>query len=295
MHGDVAKARKMLQTAAARGNWTDHPIVMKRRNLIIIFPGLLTLGLSILLALALAHGWFGPAGAANRYFCEYAQSGLIREPINTVSNLGFVGAGLAAAWFLWNGNFDKNKNPLTRNPSIAVLFCSLPILLGFGSMAMHASETEIGGQLDLLSMYLVGGFVLAYAMRTCFGWNWGSFAAVFLAAVLFCEAAGLYRQTIPIIDYAGDAAFGGLIALSVFFETCNGILRVTRRENKWALYALGSFLAAFAVWNFGKNDCPFCRPESWLQAHALWHLLFALALFFIFRLYVSENTRRRSA
>jgi ceramidase len=272
----------------------DHPITMKRQNLIIISPFLLTLGLSILFVLALIYGWFGAAGATNRYFCEYAQSGLIREPSNTLSNLGFVAVGLIAACLLWNGYFRKNKNPLTQNPSFAILFSSLPILLGFGSMAMHASETEIGGQLDLLSMYFVGGFVLAYTMRTYFDWSWWRFAAIFLAAVLFCEAVGLYRQTLPIIDYAGDAAFGGLIALSVFFETCNGVMRVTRRENKWAIYALGSFLAAFAVWNFGKNDCPFCRPDSWLQAHALWHLLFALSLFFIFRLYVSENPRRRA-
>src|SRR6185312_637341 len=266
---------------------------MKRQNVVIVFPGLLTLGLSILFVLALARGWFGPASATNRYFCEYAQNGLMREPSNTLSNLGFVAVGLVAAWLLWSGNFRDNKNPLTQHPLVAILFCSLPILLGFGSMAMHASETEIGGQLDLLSMYLVGGFVLAYAMRSYFGWNWGRFSAVFLTAVFFCEAAGLYRQTIPIIDYAGDAAFGGLIALTVFFETSNGILRISRRENKWAMYALGSFLAAFAVWNFGKNDCPFCRPDSWLQAHALWHLLFALALFFIFRLYVSEDAHRR--
>src|SRR6185312_5966251 len=191
---------------------------MKSENLVFAVPLALTAALSVLLASALVHGWFGPASATNRYFCEYAQNGLMREPSNTLSNLGFVAVGLVAAWLLWSGNFRDNKNPLTQHPLVAILFCSLPILLGFGSMAMHASETEIGGQLDLLSMYLVGGFVLAYAMRTYFGWNWGRFTAGFLVAVLFCEAVGLYRQTIPIIDYAGDDAFGGLLALAIFFE-----------------------------------------------------------------------------
>ena len=113
-----------------------------------------------------------------------------------------------------------------------------------------------------------------------------------LFAVLFCEVAGTYRQlVVPVLDYAGDAAFALLIAVTVAIETLNATFRKARRENKWGIAALFSFLAAFAVWNFGRNDCPFCRPDSLWQPHALWHFLFALALFFLFRLYVSENTR----
>lgn len=265
---------------------------MRSQNLVIVVPLALTAGLSILLAFALVHGWFGPASAANRFFCEYAQSGLIREPANTVSNLGFVAAGLASAWVLWTGKFRSNENPLIRKSAIAVLFSSLPILLGFGSMAMHASETELGGELDLLAMYLVGGFTAAYALRRYFGWGWGGFAVAMLAAVLFCEAIGAYRQpVVPVLDYAGDAAFALLIAMTVAVEALNAIRKKVRRENKWGIAALLSFLAAFAVWNFGRNDCPFCRPDSLWQPHALWHLLFALALFFLFRLYISEDAR----
>src|SRR5690606_39093826 len=94
---------------------------------------------------------------------------------------------------------------------------------------------------------------------------------------------------VPIVDYAGDAAFAALIALTVFFEVLNGMLRKIPRENRWGVYALIAFLAAFAVWNLGRNDCPFCNPESWLQPHALWHGLVALSQFFLFRFYASEN------
>lgn len=262
------------------------------RNLVLAVPLLLTAALFVLLGAALVHGWFGPASAANRYFCEYAQSGLLREPVNTVSNLGFVAAGLAGAWLLQTEKFHKNENPLTRNPAIALLFPSLPILLGFGSMAMHATETDLGGELDLLAMYLVAGFVAAYALQRYFGWSWNGFTLAFVLGVLFCEAVGQYRQpVIPVLDYAGDAAFALLIAFTVVVEALNTFQRNIRRENKWGIAALVSFLAAFAAWNFGRNDCPFCRPDSWWQAHALWHLLFALALFFLFLFYVSEHTR----
>lgn len=258
-----------------------------------LVPGALTLALFFLFGLALVRGWFGPAGITRRYFCEYVSTGLLREPANTVSNLGFVAAGLASAWLLWAKKFRKNKNPFTRNIFVAVLFCSLAILLAFGSASMHATETELGGNLDLLSMYLLAGFALAYAVREYFGWGWGAFAAVFALAVLFCEAAGLDHRVLPVIDYAGDAAFGVLIVLIVVFETLNSLRPNVKRDNAWGLYALISFLAAFGIWNFGKNECTFCRPDSWLQPHALWHLLFALAIFFLFRLYVSQNVRRK--
>jgi hypothetical protein len=266
---------------------------MKRPTLVLVFPLVLTAALFVLLGLALVLGWFGPAGAANRYFCEYAGAGPIREPANTVSNLGFLVAGLASAWTIWSGQFRRNENPFTRNEAIAVLFPALVILLGFGSMAMHASETDLGGEFDLLAMYLVAGFTSAYAMRRYFGWSWSAFVLAFVLSVLCCEIAGQYREpVVPVLDYAGDAAFAILAVLTVLFETLNTFRRAAPRDNEWGAAALASLLAAFAAWNFGRNDCPFCRPDSWWQAHALWHLLLALALYCLFRLHVSETAAR---
>lgn len=245
-----------------------------------------TVLLSGVFGVALINGWFGPAGEANRYFCEYAQSGLLREPVNTVSNLAFVVSGLAIALQAGAGR----KNWLTETPAAVLLLSAFAIFLGFGSAAMHATQTDPGGEFDLLGMYLVAGFILAQAMRAYFGWHWRGFAAVLALAVLFCEALGQYRQpVVPIVDYAGDAAFALLIALAVLFETMNAKLRHVHRQNSWGVYALLSFLAAFAVWNFGRSEDPICRPESWLQPHALWHLLFALAIYLMFRLYASED------
>lgn len=245
--------------------------------------------LSLLFGFALVQGWLGPAGATNRYFCEYVASGLLREPVNTVSNLAFVVSGLVMAWQAGS----MRANAFTQTPMIVFLFAAFAIFLGFGSGAMHATQTDLGGEFDLLGMYLVAGFILAYAMRRYFGFGWGGFFAVLIASVLFCEAVGLYRQpVVPIVNYAGDAAFALVIALAVLFEAMNMWLRGAQRESSWGVYALLSFLAAFAVWNFGRTEDSVCRPESWLQPHALWHLLFALAIYFLFRLYASEKASK---
>lgn len=44
-----------------------------------------------------------------------------------------------------------------------------------------------------------------------------------------------------------------------------------------------------AIWLTGVDSHPWCHPYSYLQAHALWHILDATALYFLFRFYVSEN------
>jgi hypothetical protein len=246
--------------------------------------------LSVAFGLACVRDWLGAGSEANRYFCEYARSGLLREPANTVSNLAFVVSGLAMAWQAERGVRRKRGNPFMQKPLLVFLFAASSIFLGFGSAALHGSETDLGGELDLLGMYFVAGFVLAYAVRRCFGWSWRAFTAAWMLAVLFCMIAGLYRQVaVPIVDYTGSAAFGLLVALAAVFEAINTRARNVRREDKWGAYALLSFLAAFAVWNLGRNDRPSCDPASWLQPHALWHLLFALALYFMFRLYASER------
>jgi hypothetical protein len=51
--------------------------------------------------------------------------------------------------------------------------------------------------------------------------------------------------------------------------------------------SVGLLLLAFAIWNLAQG--PWCDPTSWLQGHAAWHLLGALAAYLLFRLYASER------
>jgi hypothetical protein len=56
--------------------------------------------LSLALVLAAARwGWLGPDVGRGDGFCEAARASWIRQPANTWSNLAFVIAGLAVAWY----------------------------------------------------------------------------------------------------------------------------------------------------------------------------------------------------
>ena len=112
-------------------------------------------GLAMLL-LGTAYGWLGPDRDYGAQFCEVAHWRYFAQPANTLSNLGFVAAGLALAWRArWPG---AHLTP----PSLTTPFAVIVALLGPASMAMHATESALGGQLDVLSMQLLASFAAAH-------------------------------------------------------------------------------------------------------------------------------------
>ena len=240
--------------------------------------------------LAVVNGWFGPATDVGGQFCEAARAGLIKQPANTWSNLGFIFAGLLMSFQLAQGQFHQNTNRFTYSAFTAIFFSCIVVFLGPGSMAMHATETEIGGEFDMLSMYLIASFAASYSMQRFFNWaNW-KFTASFILIIIVCEVVGLYHDYIPIIDYAGNAIFAFFLTLTVIFEMLNSFVRKISLERKYGFASLGSLLLAFAIWNMWKDTSPLCDPQSLIQGHAIWHLLDAVAAYFLFRFYASEHT-----
>ncbi|HOU47032.1 MAG TPA: hypothetical protein PLL99_04460, partial [Chitinophagales bacterium] len=52
---------------------------------------------------ALQYGWFGASDNVGGIFCEAAREGLVKQPINTYSNIGFITSGIVCAWLLSHG------------------------------------------------------------------------------------------------------------------------------------------------------------------------------------------------
>lgn len=52
---------------------------------------------------------------------------------------------------------------------------------------------------------------------------------------------------------------------------------IRRTYTPWFWAGMASFLAAYAIWTTGKSGSTLCEPDSALQAHAVWHLLCAMA------------------
>lgn len=104
-------------------------------------------------------GWWSAAaneqavGEISRW-CERVGGGIMREPINTLGNLGFVVSGLVMFSVL--ARDTRNARPRTSrfvgNQPVALLYASAAVFLGPGSMVMHGSHTFFGAWIDNVSM-----------------------------------------------------------------------------------------------------------------------------------------------
>lgn len=248
----------------------------------------ITAVVSLALVLAAARfGWLGPDVGRGDGFCEAPRPGWIRQPANTWSNLAFVLAGLAVAWYA----ADRLRLGLTMgaHPGLATAYAVLVVLLGPGSMAMHATQSDLGGHLDLLSMFLVSGFALAYALMRFLHRGPALMAAVFVVAVVLGMAVHLRGGSVPVLGHLGNAAFAAQLWMAVGLEVAL-IRRRSPRQDVWfGLASLATLTLAFVIWTTGQRDHAWCNPDTLLQQHGTWHVLCAVAAYLLFRHYAAER------
>ena len=237
-----------------------------------------------LLVLAIGQGWLGADVGRGANFCEAARDAWVRQPANTFSNLGFVVAGLLIAWHARR----------TSLHGLATAYACVVVLLGPASAAMHATQSELGGHLDLLSMYLVASFAAAYALMRWYGRDRVFFWQVFSLMVAGCELVGLLGDDVPVVQQSGNVAFAALLLTAVVVEVRlwrrhDATSTTTRTDLRWGGAALGTILLAFLIWNVTRER--WCDPHSLLQGHAAWHLLGAVSAYLLFRFWASERAR----
>jgi hypothetical protein len=153
-------------------------------------------------------------------------------------------------------------------------------------MAMHATETPLGGCLDLLSMYMVSAFLTAYAVWRYFRWHRIWFLLLFGLVVALCFYVQDLHYSMPLMSNFGDFVFGLFIAVGALFETFNKFVRKSDQDFKWGALSLALLLIAFLIWNLSLDLAP---SRSLLQGHAIWHLLCAVAAYCLFKYYASEK------
>jgi len=235
-------------------------------------------------------GWHGrPDGCLvdGQCFCERDRGGLVRQPANTLSNLGFVAVGLGIAAQLGTerrrGCLPRPGNPMTETRFYPGFYAALTALLGPGSMALHASLTWWGSVLDLLSMDAYVAFLFAYAVTRWRRLGIASFLGVYVALVATL-------LSVKLVAGRGSEAFGAAATAALAVEI--RIRRSGRRvaDPRWLAAAVVVFLAAFAIWLGSHNGGPLCDPDSWLQGHGVWHLLGAVAALCLYAYARSERS-----
>ena len=220
-------------------------------------------------------------------FCEPVVHGLIRQPVNTWSNLAFILVGtltmIVAVGDLSNPANKRDHTNLMRSRWIYPgMYAYAAALIGLGSMAYHASMAFTAQVADILGMYLLSTFMVLYNLSRAFklkGWAFfGAFVGINLALGVISTAWPVSRRPI----------FVGLLVLILLSELLAWKKAPACMNMKALLAASTSLVIACSAWLLDTNGI-FCSPDSWLQLHSLWHIGMAAAIWFLYLYYRSEE------
>ena len=215
---------------------------------------------------------------ATRCFCELPRPGaLILQPSNSWSAYGYVVVGslmiVLARATTWDSAFPRTA---------ATTFGVTAIMVGIGSVLLHATLTLWGQFFDVLGMYLVGSFMLVRAVAR---WRSISDKSANVMYVVLCAALTIVLIIEPDVR---RWLFAVVLVLAIVIELA--FARPLRTGALVRFYLLGILAKgiAFAIWIMDQQGT-LCAPDSLVQGHAIWHLLGALSIWLNFSYYRSER------
>lgn len=182
------------------------------------------------------------------------------QPTLFASSASYIVAGLFVFW-LWR---RREAGPL-----IAIYGVGL-VLAGLGSMDYHG---PVIGPEPLLHD---GGLAVALMAAAALDLQQlGVRRLVRTPGLLALTAIGLVViAVVPAISplLAGVAAVGLITAEVLIYR------RGVRQPTAALWSALTALLIGAVVYALSRTGGPLCQPDSWLQGHAVWHVLTAMAL-----------------
>lgn len=202
-------------------------------------------------------------GSANLQWCEQTICHIVSEPINVLSNLGFLLVGmriLLQARSFWSKGYG-----------------AFTLLVGILSSLYHMSASFPGQLGDFSAIFLFIGYNLAHSLQTLGHLKPKSifrFTAVFYLALI----------AIVVVFYFWQIYFQMLVGLSILALVASEY-QVQKRfpVGKKPLYfaigliCLGSMASLFDLKRMA------CSPENhFFQGHALWHVLAAAAIWHMY-------------
>ena len=241
--------------------------------------------------------------AANGCYCEnisrrsesapavlmpQARRAAIKQPMNTWSNVGFIGFGLATLWWIgWErrGSRSRLSNRMTQTAFYPAAFGFMTIFMGPGSMFFHGSLKQWGGWLDSVSMYLFMSFILVYNLTRFWDWPRWAWGLCYAALnVLFALLAGIFHEQ----STAFFAVLGGLALVTQAMVAHTNRIGTASSGHWWFFAGVVSFLVAFVIWRLSWTGGPLCAPRGF-QGHAVWHVLTAFTVFCVYKYFRAES------
>lgn len=232
-------------------------------------------------------------------FCEFTRfDHLVREPINTLTNIPYLFIGVLVIGVTARDSYRKNRlaktynNLLVRYPIYGYVLGIALVVTFLFSTFFHASLIAVAQQLDMVGVNSMILFPVVYSVHRIY--NYYRFRATYESAQgLAALFLGLFIIAVTVLTlYKWQlntmVVVPGLIGLSVILFVLAEKLCPNQTNKRW-LAVSGFFIVAGMVFYVLDDQKIVCKATSIFQPHGLWHICAAaasLAMYFYLR---SEN------
>jgi hypothetical protein len=196
-------------------------------------------------------------------YCERLGPDFWAEPVNALTNLGFV----LAAWLIWRFAVQKQ----VQDPGIAVVTAMIASI-GVGSFLFHTMATPLTRWLDVLPILVFQLMYIGLYARRVIALHW----AVILSMLVIFLAAALYGRQFP------EILNGSLIYAPALLVIAGlGIYHYRSRKKARGLLLVAATAFLLSVF-FRSIDNAVCSQFA-LGTHFLWHIFNALVIYLVMR------------
>jgi len=222
-------------------------------------------------------------------FCEVDEGGAIRQPINTFTNLFYIFIGFV---ILQLGIYDlhdpKPHNFLVRFPLFSIVLGCCAVYVGLGSCFYHASLTELSKRIDgsgvmacfILPLWYSGFRLWGHInMKRSIQFILRTYQGVILSFLILNTLLFAFKaphREISII----------IVPTTLLILLYTNLKYKLKFKYKYLWLAMMSIVSGKIVWMLDINHI-ICA-SGWIQLHAIWHILSALSLIFIYLFFRTE-------
>jgi len=217
-------------------------------------------------------------------FCEAIRAKPPLQPANAWSSLAFCVAALAVLIISRRDRSNprlRGQNPLTTKWKYPVMFAVALFLIGAGSFAFHARLTMQTQFADVFGMYLIATFVLVYSFERTHSSSGNTIIAGYVALNLLL--ASLLYSAPELRRYV----FAAVLLAGLYLEYRSRKRAQATSTTRYLSASIGLLATGFAIWIADITGLV-CSRTSPVQGHAVWHLLGAMASWYLFLYYRSE-------
>lgn len=205
-------------------------------------------------------------------YCERLDPSFWAEPLNAVSNVAFIVAGLVLLR-QWRRSHVRDR--------IGLVLCLNVLVIGIGSFLFHTFANRWSLVADVVPIAVFIHLYLALACWRYLNWPW------WLAA----GAAAAFFMVSPLVGAAAAPWFGSsasyVPALAAMFAMAS--LCLPRNRTLAGSLTVAGLLFASSI-GLRMADQPWCAVWP-LGTHVAWHGVNAVVLYTLVRVYFEANAR----